>query len=101
MRWDVTLKDVEAVFPNNLSSLGVERHHPFLERCALLGRVLHVQSVAHDDGSRSAAEGRTPEEVLAVERPFVRKTGFGGDAIPVRTSRFWPVAKVDPPRALG
>ena len=71
MRGHIALIDVELVLPRHLARIGVETHHPLLEFGAAAGGVLHADAVAHHDRGRAAAIGRPPEEVFAVEGPFL------------------------------
>ena len=71
MRRHVTLEDVEAVFPDDLPGIGIEAHHPLLQLRAAAGGVLHADAIANHDRRGSTAVGRAPQEVLALERPFL------------------------------
>ena len=69
MRRNVALEDVELVFPNHFSSIGVERHHPFLHGWSAARRILQVDAIAHHDRRRARAVRRAPEQVRALDVP--------------------------------
>ena len=95
VRGNITLKDVELVFPHHLAGVGVERHHPLLLLLEQARRILDVHPVAEDDRRRSAAVRRPPQEVLAVQRNFFRQSRLLRRAVVVGPSRLGPVAQRD------
>ncbi len=97
----VALEDVEPVFPDELPGVGVERHDALLELGAAPHRILDEDAIAQDDRRRPSSVGRAPQEVLAVQRPFIGQSGFGRDAVAVRSAHLGPVAERDAPRSLG
>ncbi len=101
MRRHIALVDVELVLPRHLAGVGVETHHPLLQFGAAAGGVLHADAVAHHDGRRAAAIRRPPEEVFAVERPFLGQPCFGGSAVAIGASHLRPVAEQHAPRPLS
>src|SRR5262245_22453882 len=92
MRRDITLVDVELVFPRDLATIGIEAHHALLERRPSTRGVLDTHAIPDDDWCRASAVRHPPQEVLAVQRPLVDESRLARDAVTIGTARFRPVA---------
>ena len=92
MRGGVALKDVEFVFPDHLAGVGIEAHDALLLLGAAAGGILHIQVIAHDHWSGTAAIGDAPQQIVARERPFFGEIFLLGHTIAIGAALVGPIA---------
>lgn len=94
---DVGMEDIEPVFLDELSGVGIEAKAAFLLGQALAIPADHVQAAVLHDGSGAAAIGSAPDEVVVslggVRRPFFRQIFFMADAVLRRASPVGPIGR--------
>src|SRR5438046_1758261 len=95
MRRNVTLKNVEFVFPDRAARVRVERHHALLQGVAPSRRVLTVNAMPHNDRRRAAAVRRLPQHVLTGDAPSIDQAGFARGPIPQRSADLRPISTGD------
>src|SRR5204863_252084 len=94
VRRHVTLEDVELVFPQDLAAVRVETHDALLEVLPPPGRVLQVDVISHHNRRGTAAEGHPPEEIRAIQRPFLVPPSCRGSP-PTEIRGMWPECLAD------